>query len=85
METSRQRGRMLWFNLEKGFGFIRSEEDERLIVSGEDFLRDIAPAGRCAGLEVTFERRAEKPDNRAVNVEFPPVEVQRRARRRHQH
>ena len=60
-------GKMLWFNIDKGFGFIRTEEDERLYVAGK---------------EVTFDRQAQEGDARAVNVAFPVQVEQRRARLR---
>ena len=43
------RGTMIWFNADKGHGFIRTEEDERLIVHADGFTdgesrSDAAPA-----------------------------------------
>ena len=76
-------GKMLWFNADKGFGFIRTEDDERLYVARSGFLPDHVPAGRCAGLDVVFERESSEGDTRAVNVKFPPVVDARRARLRH--
>lgn len=77
------RGKMLWFNADKGFGFIRTEHDERLYVAHTGFQPGQVPEGRCAGLEVTFEREAREGDTRAVNVAFPPAIDARRARLRH--
>jgi cold shock CspA family protein len=74
---------MLWFNAEKGFGFIQTEDDERLYVARADFLPDQAPTERCKGRLVTFERVVGEGDTRAVNVSFPPDADQRRARPRH--
>ncbi len=73
---------MLWFNLDKGFGFIRTEDDERLYVARSGFGPDQLPQGRCAGRPVTFERQAEEGDSRAVNVAFAVAVEQRRARLR---
>ena len=50
------RGEMLFFNDTKGFGFIRTEEGERLYVHRDGFLPGKPPEGRCAGKKVTFER-----------------------------
>lgn len=73
---------MLWFNADKGFGFIRTEEEERLLVERGGFLPGEEPAGRCAGLEVTFERSADDGDPRAVGVAFATRVDPRRARLR---
>ena len=50
------RGEMLFFNDTKSFGFIRTEEGERLYVHRDGFLPGKPPEGRCAGKKVTFER-----------------------------
>jgi len=77
------RGEVIWFNLEKGHGFIRTEEAERLYVALDGFLSGEAPVERCAGRVVTFERVAEEGDPRAVQVSFVPDEgPARRARLR---
>ena len=76
---------MIWFNASKGFGFIRTEDDERLYISADGFIPEHLPDGRCAGLELTFER--EPADDieggyqavAATIIEDPP---QRRARAR---
>ena len=52
------RGEMLFFNQEKGAGFIRTEDGERLYVHRDGFLPGKPPEGRCAGKKVTFEREA---------------------------
>lgn len=75
-------GKMLWFNIDKGFGFIRTEEDERLYVARSGFVDGHVPTERCAGKEVTFDRQAQEGDARAVNVAFPVQLEQRRARLR---
>ena len=76
-------GTMLWFNLDKGYGFIRTEHDERLYVARSGFLPDHVPRERCAGRPVTFERQTLEGDAQAVNVAFPPSAEPRRARLRH--
>jgi cold shock CspA family protein len=76
-------GEMLWFNEAKGYGFIRTAEGERLYVGANGFRAGEAPAGRCAGLAVTFDRLASDGEARATNVLFPPVVEAGRARLRH--
>jgi len=76
-------GTMIWFNAEKGFGFIRTETDERLYVALSGFAPGDVPRERCAGKRVVFERTAEEGDARAINVVFPNTPVPQRARLRH--
>jgi cold shock CspA family protein len=78
---ARKSGTMLWFNEEKGYGFIQSEDDERVYVAAAGF--DTAPEGRCAGRPVTFELDTAEGDPKAVSVTFPEAGDVRRARRRH--
>ena len=47
---------MVWFNAVKGFGFIRTEDDERLYVHSSGFALGQIPVGRCADKQVSFER-----------------------------
>jgi cold shock CspA family protein len=76
-------GKMLWFNSEKGFGFICTEADERLHVTESGFRPGEIPVGRCAGRGVVFDVVGGSDDAHAVNVAFAPDESPRRARRRH--
>jgi cold shock CspA family protein len=75
-------GTMLWFNVDKGFGFICTESKERLYVARTGFQSGHAPAPRCRGREVTFDRCVSEGDTRAVNVAFVITTEPRRARRR---
>jgi cold shock CspA family protein len=77
-------GTIVWFNLDKGYGFIRTEQDERLYVARSGFVPEHAPTARVAGREVSFDREAQEGDARAVNVVFPTAADPRRARLRHQ-
>jgi hypothetical protein len=43
------RGTMVWFNEEKGHGYISTETGERLYVSEHGFRDGIAPKGRPPG------------------------------------
>lgn len=76
------RGKMLWFNADKDFGFIRTEEGERLYVARDAFLPADVPTGRCAGQEVSFQRQLTPEGSCAVNVRFEVQTEARRARRR---
>jgi cold shock CspA family protein len=81
---AQMQGTIVWFNLDKGFGFIRTEQDERLYVAQSGFAPDHAPTERVAGRDVTFDREDVEGEPRAVNVVFPIVRDARRARLRHQ-
>jgi cold shock CspA family protein len=76
-------GKMIWFNAEKGYGFIQTEDDERLHVSSSGFLPKEEPTKRCGGRHVTFDRVAGEGKAQAVNVAFvPESELPNRARLR---
>jgi cold shock protein len=77
------RGTMLWFNSEKGYGYIRTEDDERLYVAHDGFQPGQQPAPRCKGRHVDFERHVADGGARAVNVTFVLAEDPPRARLRH--
>jgi cold shock CspA family protein len=73
---------MLWFNRDKGYGFIRTEDDERLSVARSGFLPGHQPEQRCKGRPVTFDRVTGDHEPHAANVSFVVHEEPRRARRR---
>jgi hypothetical protein len=73
---------MLWFNLAKDHGFIRTEEDERLLVAGDGFAPGEKPEGRCASKVVTFDIDASGTERQARNVVFEKEIAARRARLR---
>ncbi|HLY93800.1 MAG TPA: hypothetical protein VKP14_03045 [Gaiellaceae bacterium] len=76
-------GTIIWFNMDKGHGFIRTEDEERLYVAKDGFLPGEAPTERVAGRAVRFERIAAEGDARAVQVSFLPDDgPPRRARLR---
>ena len=75
-------GTMLWFNVDKGYGFICTEEEERLYVARDAFLPGHEPEPRCKGRRVSFERQAGDGDARAVEVAFVLQDEPRRARLR---
>jgi len=77
------RGEMLWFNHEKGHGFIRTETDERLLVAEQGFRDGELPEGRCKGMVVAFDREdGDDGDPRAVDVHFVTDAPSPRARLR---
>jgi cold shock CspA family protein len=77
------RGKMIWFNPEKGFGYIRTEEDERLYVAADGFAEGHDPHGRCGGRDVVFERVDQAPgEPRAADVQYVVVQEPHRARLR---
>jgi hypothetical protein len=75
-------GKMLFFNAEKDYGFIRTEEGERIAVNRAGFLSGEAPVGRCAGLAVELTP-VETPEGRIATAVSLIVEKEvGRARRR---
>ncbi|MDQ2969151.1 MAG: hypothetical protein M3R37_12645 [Actinomycetota bacterium] len=79
VEGGRISGDMLWFNNEKGHGFIETAAGDRLRVEGSGF-RNGPPEGRCAGMAVTFQVTGEGEAARALDVAFPEDAPPRRAR-----
>jgi cold shock CspA family protein len=75
---------MIWFNDEKGAGFISTEEGERLSVSGDAFASG-PPEGKCSGLAVEFQVAEVAGERRAENVTVVEDAAPRRARRRSGH
>jgi len=78
-------GTMLWFNVDKGYGFIQTEDDERLYVAHGGFQAGHKPHRRCKGRTVTFVREIAEGNASAVNVSFvervePPRARLRRGR-----
>jgi hypothetical protein len=73
---------MLWFHETKGYGFIRTEEGERLYVDRDGFLDGGVPIGRCAGLPVRLGVEDQGGRRVAVNVALVTQDAPRRARRR---
>jgi cold shock CspA family protein len=76
------RGEMIWFNVEKGFGFVRSEDGERLYVDVDGFAPGSEPAARCAGRMVEFERNEGAEGGFASSVRYSVAATPQRARLR---
>ena len=79
---ARLTGSMLWFHEKKGYGFIRTEDGERVYVEREGFVGGSAPIGRCAGLPVQLGVEEKAGRRVAVNVTLVTEDAPRRARRR---
>ena len=76
------KGHLLWFNTEKGHGFIETDEGERLYVAASG-LTDALPDGTRAGLAVEFQIVEGPRGRRAEDTRLVPDISPRRARRRH--
>jgi hypothetical protein len=84
--TGRRRGvngEMLWFNEAKGYGYIYTEEGERIRVYEHGFLPGHVPRGRCARVPVELTTNELDGERVAVDVSFPEERDVRRARLRH--
>lgn len=79
---TQMRGSMLWFNEAEEFGFITTDEGERLLVRGTDFV-DGMPEGRCGGVPVSFRVTEDEDGRRAEEVSLVQEAIPRRARSRH--
>lgn len=79
---TRLHGKMIWFNVDKGYGYIRSEDDERLSVARAGFRPGHEPEGRCKGREVVFARQAGDGEPYATDVCYATKDEPRRARLR---
>jgi hypothetical protein len=73
---------MLWFDEAKDYGFILSDEGERLYVDRDGFVGGAAPVGRCAKLPVELTVAERDGERIAVDVSVVSDEPKRRARRR---
>ena len=70
VEGGRIGGDMLWFNNEKGHGFI--ETAAGIVCASRDPVSGMVhPEGRCAGMPVTFHVAGEGEAARALDVTFP--------------
>jgi hypothetical protein len=78
----RVNGTMIWFHEERGSGFLRAEDGERLPVDVDGFVDRAAPVGRCSGLPVTFTVAERDGVRIAVDVSLVESDIPRRARRR---
>jgi hypothetical protein len=75
-------GTMLWFDEAKDFGFILTDEGERLYVHRSGFLEGECPVGRCARRPVQLSVADQDGQRVAVDVSMTTEELHGRARRR---
>ena len=73
---------MLWFDEAKHYGFVLTQEGERLRVERGGFVDGAAPVGRCARRPVNLSVGERHGERIAVDVSLVPDESPRRARRR---
>ena len=76
------KGAMLWFDEAKDYGFILTDQGERLYVDRNGFVDGAAPAGRCARLPVELSIGERDGKRIAIDVSLVSEEPPRRARRR---
>lgn len=83
-EVGQQSGTLIWFNPDKGHGFIRTASGERLLVERSGFEPGHVLGDRCAGTPLLFDREEADVDGgfRAVRVSVAPTAIPRRARLR---
>jgi hypothetical protein len=75
----RMHGTMLWFNVAKDLGALRTDDGKRIDIPGAAFSPGEKPVGRCAGKAVEFEY----VDGAVIDLAFVPEVNSRRARMRH--
>ena len=80
-DEPRMRGVMLWFDEARDYGFILTEDEERLYVHRDGFV-DGAPVGRCARRPVRLEVAERDGTRMAIEVSLVSEELHGRARRR---
>jgi hypothetical protein len=73
---------MLWFDEAKDYGFVLTEDGERLRVERDGFVDGAAPVGRCARRPVNLSVAERDGERLAVDVSLVAEESPRRARRR---
>ena len=73
---------MLWFDEAKDYGFVLTDEGERLRVERDGFVDGAAPVGRCARRPVNLSVGERDGERLAVDVSLVVEESPRRARRR---
>jgi hypothetical protein len=76
------KGTMLWFDEAKDYGFVLTDDRERLRVDRDGFVDGAAPVGRCARRPVELSVRERDGERVAVDVSLTTEESPRRARRR---
>lgn len=72
---------MLWFAEAKDYGFVLTDDGERLRVDRVCFVNGAAPVGRCARRPVNLSIGERNGERIAIDVSLVPEESPRRARR----
>jgi hypothetical protein len=75
------KGTMLWFDEAKDYGFLLTDDGERLRVDRDCFVGGGAPVGRCARRPVNLSVGERDGEPIAIDVSLVPEESPRRARR----
>lgn len=75
------KGTMLWFAEAKHYGFVLTDDGERLRVDRDGFVDGAAPVGRCARLPVKLSVGERDGERIAIDVSLVLDESPRRARR----
>ena len=75
-------GTMLWFSEVKNYGFVLTDDGERLYVDRDSFVDGAAPVGRCARRPVNLSVGERDGERVAVDVSLVEETSPRRARRR---
>jgi len=73
-------GTMLWFDEAKDFGFVLTEEGERISAHRSGFLPGEAPVGRCARCAVGLSATVQNGKRVAIDVSMAPEVAHGRAR-----
>lgn len=76
------KGTMLWFDEAKGYGYVLTDDGQRLHVDRDGFVDGAAPVGRCARRPVSLRVGERDGERVALDVSLVPEESPRRARRR---
>ena len=72
---------MLWFNVDKDLGALRTAEGERIEVSGDAFAPGEKPVDRCAGKPIEYEAIDGAVSGIAFQEDVPPRRARMRNRR----
>jgi hypothetical protein len=76
------KGKMLWFDEAKDYGYVLTDDGERLRVDRDGFVDGAAPVGRCARCPVNLSVVTRGGERIAVDVSLVSETSPRRARRR---
>ncbi len=69
-ETGRWRGEVKWFDIQKGYGFIRKPDGEEIFFHRNSLAPSANPREVVEGRKVSFEERESSKGPEAVEVEL---------------